>query len=176
MSYLCLLFSPHCRPLPPSTCFLFLTYRIGSNKRGYILIKNNSKVVTNAYFSLLSHLLWVQAMLQAGFHNPHGREECAGDPTPTDDCSYPERILVTSTPTPLATVYAQPWLTTAELGTSICHTSRRRTDETTGERHEYPPRIPCYLSLPYFIFTEWPLSLGCPTLQSLSWLTSIPIG
>lgn len=88
----------HDSPLPfastspqatPSHHPLYVPHHIGSKKLGCVLIKNNSKIITNVYFSLKSHLLWVQAMLQASFHNPHGRKRVFWRPTPTDECSPP---------------------------------------------------------------------------------------
>lgn len=113
---------PHCRPLPPLTCFLFLTYCIGSKKPGYVLIKKqlqdhnrylffthvtsfmspgntwgqlSSSVMAEQYTSLSRHASTV----------PVAEEEYARDPTPTDECSHPERIRVPSTHISLVIAY-----------------------------------------------------------------------
>lgn len=111
MTYPDFLFPPHCRPLPPSTCFLFLTYCIDSkklssdqkqfqdhNKCLFFIHVTTSMSPGNASGQLSSLVMAKQyiSVSRNTTTNPMAEEEFSGDPTSTEKCSHPKRISVTS--------------------------------------------------------------------------------
>lgn len=167
MSWPLPLLQPHCKLFLSCTRFLFLTHSI-SNKLGYVLIKNNSKISTDVYFSLMLHFLWVWATLSwpallltmAKWYISvlrHACTQCPGPgksaletPCPQVNAPYLERILVPSTHFPLDKAYYIALTNHCRTEKSIHHKSRRRTSGHTGEQHKYLLRIPHYLSPPCF--------------------------
>lgn len=184
MTYPDFLFPPHCRPLPPSTCFLFLAYCIDSkklssdqkqfqdhNKCLFFTHVTTSMSPGNASGQLSSLVMAKQNIsVKEHYHKPHGRRRVFWRP----------HIYRKMLPPKKNTCHFHIALTnhrTAEMNPS--HVWKDRWKYWWVIRipaaHPYFLSILSYLSPPYFISTERPLSWGFPMPQSLSWLASIPI-